>query len=366
MDSNYSVMDTFVAANGYPTDDHDLVFLSGGGYALIAQLIEQIDMRKIVPGGDSNATVMSGVIQEFDSAKNLIFEWRSRDHFALTDPTFENLASPTLDITHCNSIDFDSDTSFLLSSRNLDEITKISRKDGHIIWRWGGKNNQFTFEGDSLLFSHQHSARRLKNGNILMFDNGTFHPTSQPTSRAVEYHLDEQAKIATKVWEYHHDPDIYSSSMGNVQQLDNGNRLIGWGSCDNVAVTEVKPDGTTALEINFDPGVYSYRAFKFATDQTSSGVAGMTAQVPNLSLSQNYPNPFTGSSTIDFRVGSRTSVELSIYDGLGRRMETIFDGTVDAGEYSAKFEARNLANGVYICKMITPSVSLSKMMILSK
>ncbi len=199
-----------------------------------------------------------------------------------------------------------------------------------------------------------------------MFDNGMFHPTPLPFSRAVEYHLDEQAKIATKVWEYHHDPEIYSSIMGYVQQLDNGNRLIGWGGCDSgYAVTEIKPDGSTALEISFDPGIFSYRAFKFTKDQFKSGVP-LQVTDQDITLSQNYPNPFAGSSTINFHIGTRSSVTLAVYDALGREIKTLYNGMVDAGNYTSTFDGSNLPSGSYYYKISTLSATLTRIMILSK
>ena len=365
LDSNFVLRDSFEAKNGYNTDGHELLFLPDGGYALLAETNEQVNMSHIVKDGDTSTTVVEGIIQEFDANKNLIFEWKTRDHFALSDPTHENFAQPFLDFTHCNSIDYDHDSTFLLSSRHLDEVTKIDRETGNIIWRWGGKNNQFTFVNDSLIFSHQHAVRRLPNGNITMFDNGTFHNTAQPFSRAVEYRLDEKAKTATQVWEYHHSPEVYAKAMGYMQRLENGNSLIGWGSCDSVAVTEVEPDGSTALEIRFDPGIYSYRAYKFKKDELKSAVLPQNSSV-NISLGQIYPNPFTTSSTITFKAGVRIPIELKVYDALGREIKTLFNGTVDPGSYSAKFEAGNLPNGSYICKLTTPATILSKTMIISK
>lgn len=368
LDSNFVRVDSFEAANGYTTDSHELIFLPGGGYALLAQTDEQVDMSHVVSNGDTNTTVVEGVLQEFDKAKNLIFEWRTKDHFAFSDPTHENFLSPFLDFTHCNSIEYDSDSTFLLSSRNLDEITKIDRENGHILWRWGGKNNEFTFVNDSLIFSHQHAVRRLPNRNIIMFDNGTFHNTAMPFSRAVEYRLDEKAKIATQAWEYHHTPEVYGNAMGYVQRLDNGNTLICWGGCDSVAVTEVKPDGSTALEIKFDLGIYSYRAYKYTKDQ----IKAMRERVPPAPaepafiLEQNYPNPCTISSIISFTISMHTSVTLKVYDELGREIRTLFDGTVEAGNYSAKFDRGNLRSGMYYYTLRTPSGSLTKMMLLIK
>ncbi len=60
----------------------------------------------------------------------------------------------------------------LLSFRHLNEVTKIDSSSGEIIWRLGGKQNQFTFLGDTMPFSAQHDARRIANGNLTLFDNG--------------------------------------------------------------------------------------------------------------------------------------------------------------------------------------------------
>jgi hypothetical protein len=371
LDSKFNVIDSFEAANGYTTDSHELIFLPGGGYALLAQTDELVDMSKYVPGADTSMLVIEGIIQEFDAAKNLIFEWRTRDHFAFSDPTYENFAFSILDFTHCNSIEYDPvDTTFILSSRNLDEVTKIDLEDGSIVWRWGGKHNQFTFVNDSLIFSHQHSVRLLPNRNIIMFDNGTFHPTAMPFSRAVEYHLDEDAKIATKVWEYHHNPDVFGSLMGYVQELANGNRLIDWGACDSVAITEVKPDGTTAFELRFDPGIWSYRAFKYTPEEIKAMQSQLAVPVApvaqGISLDQNFPNPCNSSSVISFRTEDRSQITLDVYDALGRKVKNLFDGVVDAGNYSAKFDAGNLPNGSYFYTLLTPRTSVTKMMVVAK
>ena len=66
--------------------------------------------------------------------------------------------------------------------------------------------------------------------------------------------------MATKVWQYRNNPDYYSSAMGNARRLSNGNTLINW--CRAGYVTEVRPDGSKALEIKFPPQLYSYRVFK--------------------------------------------------------------------------------------------------------
>jgi hypothetical protein len=369
MDSNFTIIDTFAAANGYATDYHELCFLPDGGYALLATYNEKADLRQI--SGDSDAIVTHYVLQQFDRDKNLIFEWRTADsgHFAITDDeTPGDLSLHTIDYAHCNSIEFDpSDSTFLLSSRSLDEITKIDLEDGSIIWRLGGKHNQFMFSNEAVPFSHQHDVRRLADGNITLFDNGNYRKLPVTYSRGVEYSLDEKSKTITKVWEYRHTPDIYAEAMGSVQRLANGNTVIGWGLSDStgVAITEVQPDGSTAFELSIPTDQFNYRAYKYTNDHIASSV-GSSTPASRVSLGVNYPNPFSASTVIMFTVAGFTPAKLIVYDALGREVRTLFDGSVEAGEYSARFDAAGLSDGVYICKLITSSESQSKAIILAK
>jgi hypothetical protein len=218
-----------------------------------------IDMSLVTPGGNPAAVVAGLIVQELDRAKDVVFEWRSWDHFQITDVTSRSVTAPTIDYAHGNAIERDVDGNLMISSRHMDEITKISRQDGHVIWRWGGRNNEFTFVNDPEHFSQQHSVRRLPNGHVMLYDNGNFHVT--PHSRAVEYALDEQAKTATLVWEFRTSPETYGAAMGSVQRLANGHTVIGWGAT-GPALTEVTPQGEKVEEIAFPNGVFSYRGFR--------------------------------------------------------------------------------------------------------
>jgi hypothetical protein len=218
-------------------------------------------MDTVVPGGDTAAIVIGQIIQEKDAEHNVIFQWRSWDHFLITDASDHiDLTAHTIDYVHANSIELDYDGNIIVSCRNMDEITKIDRSTGEIIWRMGGKNNQFQFLNHPRGFSYQHDARRITNGNMTIFDNGC-HLTPRYTS-VLEYNIDDVAKTLWLDWSYSFN-NHYSSAMGNAQRLDNGRTFIGWGSSWNPAATEVKEDGTKTFEIRFDSLYYSYRAFRF-------------------------------------------------------------------------------------------------------
>jgi hypothetical protein len=266
MDSAYNVVDSFQIGNGYvSTDPHDFQLLENGNAFVIAIDWQPYAMDTVVPGGNPNALVGGFIIQEQDPEKNVIFQWRSWDHFLITD------AGPQIDLTdlfidyvHGNAVEVESDTSILISSRSLDEITKIHRNTGDIIWRFGGKKNQFVFVNDTLGFTMQHDCRRLQNGNVTLFDNGTMHPEPKFSS-ALEYELDEINLEATLIRRLRNDPDIYGNAMGNAQWKSDSSVVVGWGN-GVPGITEFNLDGEVNMEIQFQ-GI-SYRAFRFPWETT--------------------------------------------------------------------------------------------------
>jgi Arylsulfotransferase (ASST) len=266
MDSHYKVVNTYQAGNGYTADLHELQLLPNGDALLMAYDDETVDMSKVVKGGKPDATVTGLIIQELDPAKNVIFEWRSWDHIAYADST-ASLTDQKIDLVHGNALALADDGNLLLSSRNLSEITKINLKTGDIIWRFGGKANQFKLIGGQP-FAFQHDVRQLPNGDITIFDNqGT--QQNPATSHGLEYKLDEKNRTATQVWEYTHTPPVFATFMGDTQRLSDGNTFLDWGApstadgFDWVTMNEVSPDGKTVFELSFDQPYVSYRAFRF-------------------------------------------------------------------------------------------------------
>jgi len=365
LDKNYALVDSFRCGNGYQTDNHELQILPNGHVLLLGLDPEIVDMSRIVSGGNPQATVIGNVIQELDQNRTVVFQWRTFDHFQITDATHENLLASTIDYVHANAIEKDNDGNLLISSRHLDEITKIDRQTGDIIWRWGGKNNQFTFVDDPIGFSHQHSIRRTPDGTLILFDDGNFH--APRFSRAVEYSVDEQAKSATLAWQFRHSPDVFGFAMGSVQRLPNGNTLIGWGM-GSPAVTEVRPDGSVAYELRLPDSVVSYRAFRFPwTPGSVATNVGGTADIPvSFTLAQNYPNPFNPSTKIQFSVPRQSAVHLKVYDMIGREVATLVDESKPAGTYTVQFDASRLASGAYCYRLTTSGQALTKLMMLIK
>ena len=261
MDSTFNLLRTFNTVNGFSVDVHELRIFPNGNYYIFGKRNVLVDMSKIVNGGNPNTEVIDGALQEFDSTDNLIFQWDALDHYNITDVDSNiDLTLDQIDLSHFNSVEIDSDGNLLISARNLDEITKVDHNTGDIIWRWGGKNNQFKFINDNIGFSRQHDIRRFSNGNFSLFDNGVYYPV--PISSAIEYKLDEINKTATLVSRIYHDK-IFTDTEGSVEELSNGNRIISWGHSWNPVVTEVAPTGSIASALSYQYFIDTYRAFKY-------------------------------------------------------------------------------------------------------
>jgi len=68
---------------------------------------------------------------------------------------------------------------------------------------------------------------------------------------------------------------------------------------------------------------------------------------------QNYPNPFNQSTTIKYTLNRNTHAKLAVYDLMGHKVSTLVDGQQVAGSYKVKWDASELAAGVYVYKLET-------------
>jgi len=319
LDSQYNHIDTYSMKNGYDADSHEFILLANGHSFMIAYDRQLIEMDKVVEGGDPDATVVGLVIQELDEDQNVIFQWRSWDHFSIldTDDSVVDLTSQYVDYVHGNSLDIDSDTSLLLCSRNLNEVTKINRQTGDIIWRMGGKHNQFTFIDDNRGFAMQHSVKKLENGNLILFDNGIIGTAEY--SRGVEYELDETDYTVHLIKEFKHDSNVMSLVMGHIQRLPKGNTLLGWGkNLGNYVCTEYSSDGAVVNDIYSDDDVKPYRVCKFGWDP---GIIELDRDT----LLFDAIKPYT-SDTREIRIFNRTGENI-IINGYSRGSAPFYTAT---------------------------------------
>jgi hypothetical protein len=72
-----------------------------------------------------------------------------------------------------------------------------------------------------------------------------------------------------------------------------------------------------------------------------------------------YPNPFNLSTVISWHVRatckSPVHIDLSIYNLLGQKIETLINKPMPAGHYEVEFNAGNLSSGVYLYRIVVDS-----------
>ena len=145
------------------------------------------------------------------------------------------------------------------------------------------------------------------------------------------------------------------------------------GNMDVIVVANV--DGDKEDEVLYTQG-YSYQnpnddrmpLIVLDSKYTPVSVEKITSNIPTeFYLEQNYPNPFNPTTQIRFGITEASNVELKVYDILGREIVTLIDKEfMNAGVYNVKFNAVDLASGIYIYKLTTGNHSISKKMQLMK
>lgn len=272
MDSTFMVVDSIWMTHGYETDQHDLQITPDHHYLLFGTENRVMNLTSYhyfgfnhSQPGSANAIVSGVVIQEFDETRALIWEWKGHDHYQFDDVDPVWLSNPNkVDWTHANAVEKDLDGNIMVSLRHFNEVTKIGFQTGEIIWRMGGKRNQFNFVNDPVRFTGQHDIRRISDSSVSIFDNGQY--STPPRCRGVEYMLDEINKTATKVWEYIYDSSLYSVACGNHHYALNGNHVVNFGFTSDLSrpfMVVVTPEKTRVIEASMPNGYISYRSFNF-------------------------------------------------------------------------------------------------------
>jgi fibronectin type 3 domain-containing protein len=73
-----------------------------------------------------------------------------------------------------------------------------------------------------------------------------------------------------------------------------------------------------------------------------------------------YPNPSRGPVSVDYHLKKTQRVEVRVFDLLGRTVKTLVSGQREAGHYTARWSATDVASGMYLVRLQTESTSATQ------
>jgi hypothetical protein len=146
-----------------------------------------------------------------------------------------------------------------------------------------------------------------------------------------------------------------------------------WVSTDNGETWTERIEGMGNLSVNTlcisNGYVFAGTSFGIWRRPLSElvGIQTISNEIPNhFSLSQNYPNPFNPTTNFEFKIVKSGFVNLTIYDAMGREVETLVNGQLRPGTYKADWYASKYPSGVYFYRMVTSDYSQTRKMVLTK
>jgi len=173
-----------------------------------------------------------------------------------------------------------------------------------------------------------------------------------PTSSYIEYYTDKSNSKNYYIFLYSNDKNgeiIISNSSsisGKVYEIDNATKNI-----NGTVITIPIVDYLEVIELQLSG----------ATD-----VNEFTDSISDKIKLDNYPNPFNPSTKIKYQIPNDGMVNIKIYDITGQEVITLVSQAQTKGKYEVTFEASNLKNGIYLCRLKNNSLTKTMKMILLK
>jgi len=155
-------------------------------------------------------------------------------------------------------------------------------------------------------------------------------------------------------------------SINGVNCFGHGGNLFGY-----TAVMIYNPQDSISIAImmnkDLDGGPVGKSFMITVITNNPVGIRTVSTVVPDkFSLYQNYPNPFNPETIIKFDLTSKQHAKLSVTNILGEEINILYNGNLQAGEYSYKWDALNYPGGIYFYKLQTEDGFVVKKMLLLK
>ncbi len=121
-----------------------------------------------------------------------------------------------------------------------------------------------------------------------------------------------------------------------------------------------------AVPAHIRNGAYLGSCTAGPSGQAKAGTGETLLQTDDQQFTIN-PNPFSNEVIIRFRTPESGMVRLDLYDLNGKPIQSLYNGNLQKGMYQqVKLHAEGMANGMYICRLLTPAGMSQRKLILNR
>ena len=109
-------------------------------------------------------------------------------------------------------------------------------------------------------------------------------------------------------------------------------------------------------------GTFIGRKVHFLTDIEDTG----EHSIKIFNVFQNFPNPFNPVTNINFQLSQPGEVQVSIFNNLGKKIVSLYEGTKPTGTHQVQFDATDFSSGIYFYRVSFNGYSIEKKMLYLK
>ena len=223
----------------------------------------------------------------------------------------------------------------------LVEIAKLAQKDGVIM-------GILLHQGESNTGDSQWPSKVKKIYNNLITDLA-LDPTKVPLLAGEVVNADQGGACASM-----------NSIIAKLPQTIPNSYVISSSACTD-----------TTDNLHFNSAGYRKIGTRYATKMLSLlGITPTNVQetkspgIDGYLLEQNYPNPFTGKTSISFEIPNNTYISLKVYNILGAEVVELAGKEYSQGKHTVEFDSKNLSKGIYFYTIKADKFSASQKMII--
>lgn len=128
--------------------------------------------------------------------------------------------------------------------------------------------------------------------------------------------------------------------------------------------------GSQWADLNFEK-YYMYRDVILSNQTAIEPDDENIPIVQDFRLEQNYPNPFNPSTTIRYNLPVTSHIKIQVYDILGNKVTTLFQGKQHSGDHAVVWNGQDdagnpVASGLYFYQLTAPNFNMTRKMMLLK